>query len=506
MGDKMIPYVLLQTIVVPAMASIFIFLTRHKLGRKAGWIASITLLYTTALLVIAGIKVYQGEIIYEEYPFVGPDIKFDLLADGLSLPVALIMNMLCTVLSFYSIHYVEHRIEAIYAEVDERKWRSTYTSFFYLFLGFPIGFAGVSLVTNLIAMYFFLELLPIVLYFIMAYFGYVERVRVAFMCLLWAAAGAVFFLAGTLLTYSQIGTFRISELHALVGNPWTVWIILSFLLALFPKMAIFPFQVWMPWVHAEHPTCIAGLLAVYANIAAYIIVRVLILPLRDDFKVFCIPVMIMALITMIYGSLLTMAQDDVKRFAACSTISQLAYSLLGLAALTTYSVEGGMFFFLSHIMGKTLLFSTAGILVYITGVRDMRQMGGLGSKMPVTALIWIMGSMMLSGLPPFSSFPAEWIMFTGIFIRSVQAPPIALVVAILGVCAIALTVAYTFWGMKRIFFGPLNANLSNHKIKDPPLTMSVPLLLTGVVSIILGLYPKVIMDLFHFVIGGLLPS
>lgn len=125
MGDKMMPYILLQTIVVPVMASIFIFLTRYKLGRKAGWIAAGTLLYTTALLFIAGIKVYQGEIIYEEYPFVGPDIKFDLLADGLSLPVALIMNMLCTVLAFYSIHYVEHRVEAIYGEMDERKWCST---------------------------------------------------------------------------------------------------------------------------------------------------------------------------------------------------------------------------------------------------------------------------------------------------------------------------------------------------------------------------------------------
>jgi len=502
----MMPYTLLQTIVVPVIVSAFLFFTRYKLGRKAGWIASIALVYTTVLLFLAGIKVYQGAIVYEKYPFVGPEISFDLLADGLSLPVAFIMNLLCMALCFYSIHYVEHRIEVIFGEVDERTWRSIYTSFFYLFLGFPMGFVGVSLVTNLIAMYFFLELLPIVLYFIMAYFGYIERVRVALMCLLWAAVGACLFLAGILLTYSHIGTFRISELHALAGDPWVFWIILFFLAGLFTKMAVFPFQVWMPWVHAEHPTCIAGLLAVYANIAAYIIVRVIILPLQEDFKVFCIPVMIMALLTMIYGSLLTMAQHDVKRFAACSTISQLSYSLLGLAALTTYSVEGGMFFFLSHIMGKTLLFSTAGILVYVTGVRDMREMGGLGAKMPVTALIWIMGSMMLSGLPPFSSFPAEWIMFTGVFVRGVQAPPIALVVAILGVLAIALTVVYTFWGMQRIFFGPVNPKLSSPQIKDPPLSMSVPLLLTGVVSIILGLYPKLVMDFFHAVIGGLLPS
>jgi len=502
----MIPNILLQTIVAPFIASIFIFLTRYKMGRNAGWIAAGILVYTTALLGIAGFTVYQGTKIYEEYLLIAPGIRLNLMADGLSLPVAFIVNLLCTVLAFYSIHYVDHRIKILYRDADERTYLSYYTRFFYMFLFFPIGFLGVSLASNLLAMYFFLEMLTITLYFIMACFGYIQRLRVALMCFLWGTIGAGLFLAGSLLVYSQIGSFEISDLPNLAGAPLTVWIISLFLLGLITKLAVFPFHVWMPWVHAEHPTCIAGLLAVYANLAAFIIVRILILPLHNDFQVFGIPLMIMALITMIYGSLLTMAQNDVKRLAACSTISQISYSVLGLGALTTASIEGGMFFFVSHIMGKTIFFSTAGILVYVTGIRDMREMGGLARKMPITAILWTIGAMMLSGLPPFSSFPAEWIMFTGIFIRGVQVPPVALVVAILGVCAIALTVAYTFWGMKRIFFGPLNPKLSNHEIKDPPLTMSVPLLLTGIVSIFLGLYPKIIMDLFHLVIGGLLPS
>ncbi len=207
---------------------------------------------------------------------------------------------------------------------------------------------------------------------------------------------------------------------------------------------------------------------------------------------------------MVYGSLLTLAQTDVKRLAACSTVSQISYSVLGVAALTVWSVEGGMFFFLAHIMAKTIFFSTAGILVYVTGTRSINEMGGLASKMPITCILWIMGGMMLSGLPPFANFAAEWIMFTGIFIFGAYGPSIALVVAIMGVTAIGLTIAYTFWSMKRIFFGPLNPNLANDRIKDPPLTMSVPLLLIAVVSIILGLYPKPMMDLLHSVIGGIL--
>jgi NADH-quinone oxidoreductase subunit M len=211
--------------------------------------------------------------------------------------------------------------------------------------------------------------------------------------------------------------------------------------------------------------------------------------------------MIMALVTMVYGSLLTMAQTDVKRLAACSTISQISYSVLGLAAATTISMEGGMFFFLSHIMGKTIFFSTAGILVYVTGIRDMRQMGGLASRMPITALLWLIGAMMLSGFPPFSSFAAEWIMFTGIFSFGVVTIPLGLIVAILGVSAIILTISYTFWSMKRIFFGPLQPRLTGKNIKDPPLTMSIPLLFLAIVSLILCIYPRLILDLFHHVIG-----
>ena len=168
----------------------------------------------------------------------------------------------------------------------------------------------------------------------------------------------------------------------------------------------------------------------YANLAVYILIRVTVLPLGDEFAQFGPPLMVLALLTMVYGSLLSLAQTDIKRLAACSTISQIAYSLLGLAALTSASVEGSMFFFLSHIMGKTVFFSTAGIVVYVTGIRDMDQLGGLARKMPVTAGLWIVGCMMLSGFPPFSSFTAEWIMFTGIFERGAQDGPLTIAVAI----------------------------------------------------------------------------
>ncbi|MDI6885424.1 MAG: proton-conducting transporter membrane subunit [archaeon] len=499
----MIPYILLQIVVVPVIASLFILITRRKIGRKARFIPCITLLYTTALLFIAGISVYQGigekTKIVEEYVW-GPNVTFGLLADGLSLPVALIINMICVALAFFSIHYVEHRIEVIYGEEDEKTQLSYYTTYFWLYLLFPAAFIGICFATNLIVIYLFIELMVIPLYFIMSFFGYVERFRIAVMCFLWGIVGGTFVLFGSVLVYSQIGTFEISQLHTLAGNPMTFWIALLILLGVSTKLAIFPLHVWMPWVHAEHPTCIAGLLAIYANIGAYVIVRVLILPLYNDLKVFSIPIMTMAMITIVYGALLTLAQTDVKRLCACSTIGQISYSVLGLGALTVWSVEGGMFYFLSHILGKGILFSTAGIVVYVTGIRDMREMGGLIRKMPISATLWIAAAAILTGVPLTSGFTGKWILFTGIF--SSNPTSVGLVIASLGILSTILTGVYAFWAAKRMFFGPLKPELANNtKIRDPPLTMSVPLLILAVISFIIGLYPKPFMDLFHTVIG-----
>ena len=497
------PGLLLQALLAPAISAIVVFLARRRIGRFAGWLTAGTLLYTTALVLRAAVAVAGGEVVVEEYLLIAPNIQLGLLADGLSVPTLAVVLLLCTALAFYSIRYIEHRIEILYGNESEATQDRYYVRFFYLLPFFPVGFIGTILSTNLVTLYFFMELLTITLFFLMAYFGYRDRVRVAFISLSWGIIGALLFLAASLMAYNQTGSFEISEIGRMAGGPLVTGAIVLFLAGLMMKLAVMPFHVWMPSVHAEHPTCIAGLLAVYANLAVYILIRVVVLPLGDDFQSFGTPLMVLALVTMVYGSLLTMAQTDIKRLAACSTISQIAYSVLGLGALTAASVEGGMFFFLSHIMGKTVFFSTAGIVVYTTGIRDMRQMGGLARKMPITAALWVTGCMMLSGFPPFSSFTAEWIMFTGIFDRGVQIGPLGIAVALGGVTAIMLTVAYTFGAARQIFFGPLNPALEAKNLSDPRWTMTVPLAIVAITSIVLGMQPRLVMDLLDSVLGAI---
>ncbi len=499
----MMSYLLLQTVVVPLGAAAIIFIPRSANRYIAGWITIGALAYTTVLLSLAGVQVHQQGSIFERYP-IGPEVSLNLLADGLSLPVALIINLICLALAIYSLHYVDHRIELIYRTTDPRTSTLYHKRFFFLYLFFPAGFMGVAFSTNLISIYLFLELLTIIpLYFIMAQFGYsdfITRYKVALMCLFWGVAGATFFLIGILLSFTQIGSFEISELNRLAGNPKTFWIALLILTGMATKLALVPFQVWMPCVHAEHPTCIAGLLAVYANIAAYVIVRVLILPLRIDMLPFSIPIMVLALITMTYGAFLTLAQTDAKRFCACSTISQISYSVFGIGAMTVMGIEGGIFYFLSHILGKAILFSTAGILVYTVETRDMQKMGGLWKKMPVTAILWIAAALILSALPPTSGFVGKWLLFTGAF-HGMQSHPAGLILVIAAILSTILTLVYTFLAGTRIFFGPLNTEIAAKKIKDPPLSMSLPLLALALVALVLGLYPQPVLTLLHSVIS-----
>jgi NADH-quinone oxidoreductase subunit M len=149
-----------------------------------------------------------------------------------------------------------------------------------------------------------------------------------------------------------------------------------------------------------------------------------------------------------------------------------------------------VFYFGSHILGKFVMFAVAGILLTQTGLRDVKQMGGLAAKMPFTASLFVLGALILSAVPPTSGFQAEWIMFAGIFTQGAQGSSVYLAVAILGLIATLFTVAYTFWPVKKIFFGPLASGLDG--VKDAPLTMTVPLLAVVILSIIIGIYPDIV--------------
>ena len=486
-------YILLQSVVIPLVAALLCYVLAPKAGKLVGWVAFAALFVTTLVLVAFGWnQLYSGGsgAAISEYYIWAPTagLTFGFLADGLSYPVAILVNLVLAATAVYSMPYMEVRIKSLYGAE-----RPTRFGLYYLnFLLVATGLIGIVLSTNLIELYLFVELVLIPTFVIISLFGYVQKERVGIIYIMWNQLGAFIFLAGIALFYSATGTFDLSasSLSAAAASSLAYWIAGLILVGWLVKMAVFGVHMWLPITEAEPPTSFAPTMAVVSGMGAYVIARVLFFGMPSIFSAFSLPLMAWAVITMFYGGAAAMVQSDVKYIFAWSTMSQTAYSVLGLASTFSLGAVGGVFFFGSQILGKFVMFAVAGILLTQTGLRDVRKMGGLAAKMPFTAALFVLGALILSAVPPTSGFQAEWIMFAGIFSQGAQGSTAYLVVAILGLVATLFTVAYTFWPVKKIFYGPLATGLE--EVKEAPLTMTLPLLALVVASIIIGIYPDLI--------------
>ena len=468
------------------------------LRRSTGWIAFLSLLYTTVALLLAGSQVYSGLSVAESYPWApSAGLTFGFLADGFSLPVAVLVNLVLVATAVYSMPYMAKRFQSL-----EGGEKGTRFGVYYLnFLLVAAGLMGITLSTNLIEIYLFVELVLIPTFAIITLFGYAQKERVGMIYIIWNQLGAFIFLAGVALVYVATGSFEVSAMQQAASSQLAYWIAALILVGWLVKMAVFGVHMWLPITEAEPPTSFAPTMAVVSGIGSYVIVRLLLFGMPSVFQAFSLPLMAWAVLTMFYGGAVTLAQTDIKYIFAWSTMSQNAYSILGIASISLIGATGGVFYFLSHILGKFVLFSIAGIILVQTGLRDTKQMGGLATKMPFTASLFVLGALILSAVPPTSGFQAEWTMFAGIFRQGAAGSPTYMAVAILGLIATLLTVAYTFWPIRRVFFGALPASLRD--VKEAPLTMTLPLLALVAISILIGIYPDLVFKPLYGFASGL---
>lgn len=463
------------------------------MGRNVGWLAFASMLYVGFLLLVAEAQLFvNGISIVESYQWApSAGLTFGFSADNLSLPVALIISFVLAASTVYSMPYMQKRIQSLFGEDKKNQYGLYYLNYLLV----ATGLMGIALSTNLIELYLFLELVLIPTFVIISLFGYAQKERVAIIYIIWNQLGAFIFLAGILLLYTATRSFDISltNLSAAQSSSLAYWIVGLILLGWLVKMAVFGLHMWLPITEAEPPTAFAPTMAIVSGIGTYVIVRLLLQGMPSTFQAFSLPLMAWAVITMFYGGAVTLAQTDTKYLFAWSTVSQNSYSVLAIASWSVLGVAGGTFFFLSQIMGKFVTFAVAGILLTQTGLRDVKRMGGLASKMPLTASLFLLGGLILSAVPPTSAFQAEWIMFAGIFTQGASGSATYLAVAILGLIATLLTVAYSLWPVRRIFFGSLPSSLED--IKEAPLSMTLPLLAIVIISILIGIYPDVVSKL-----------
>lgn len=484
----------LQILLVPLVFVFVVYAAGVRWGAKAGWFSFAALGYSTFLTLLAG---WQGGV--QEFYDWSPIGLFGLKADGLSIPILFTIALLCTLMSIYSIPYMQHVIG------DDKRQFGLYYALLTLY---SVGMMGAVLATNLIEFYLFFELMLIPSYFLIAKWGYGDRDRISFMYFMWTHIGALSFLAGILSVGYLSGSFDLAKIVAsTIPANLRLFIVGLMVVGLLVKMAAFGLHIWLPHAHAEAPTPISALLSpAMIGIGGYAIVRLVMTILPTAFFEISTILAIWAVVTMFYGGAMALVQDDIKRLLAYSSVSQMGYILLGISSFQVLGVSGSMFQYVTHGLGKGILFMVAGtIIMQAHGLRSISKMGGLASKMPITATVAIIGFLTIMGIPPTTGFISEFLIFAGSFNQAFAANSmLRIALSFLGVVSTALTAGYSLWAVKRIFFGKLPDELNN--VTEAPWVVTGPLLVLAAISLILGIYPDLVEKLLllavKMILGG----
>jgi len=207
-----------------------------------------------------------------------------------------------------------------------------------------------------------------------------------------------------------------------------------------------------------------------------------------------VPIAAIAVVSIIYGALLALAQQDLKRVVAYSSVSSMGYVILGLVAYTVYGVGGATFQMVAHGLISGLLFMTVGVFYNATHTRMIGDMSGLASKMPVTATVFLAGAFAYMGLPLMAGFMAELFVFIGTFESTVlPAAPLFAAAAMFGIVIVA---GYLLWAMQRSLFGPFRLE-TDYELGRAPLHDVAPLVVLVVLVIALGVAPDLFFEMIR---------
>lgn len=358
---------------------------------------------------------------------------------------------------------------------------------------------GVFVVLDLILFYIFFEsVLPILFLIIIVYGSGEARIRSALLLFLYTLAGSLFMLLAILQIYSYVGStdFQIISLSEInLNSQKLLW--LGFFLAFAVKTPLWPLTGWLYRAHADSP--LAGSILLAATIlkfATYGYLRVLINFLPDATNYFSPLVQTIAIITLIYASLATIIQQDTKALIAYSSIAHMSVVILGLFSNTIQGIEGAILLALAHGFVSPALFICVGGIIYDrTGTRIIHYVRGLVTYMPVFTILFFIFTLSNTGIPLTLNFLGEQLSLIGIWERS----PI---IAAFGAIGIVLSAIYSIYLYNRISYGIYSPHLKPIKdISRREFNLLISLLIP---TVLLGIFPNVILNGLHFSISSLL--
>jgi multicomponent Na+:H+ antiporter subunit A len=445
------------------------FVSNVTKGRLAMLSALAALL--AALAMLPGTA--RGAVWQADLPGLGAGGPLSLYVDGLSMLFILLATGLGAAILLYAIRYMEHEPAGV-------------TRFYLLMLIFIAGLVLLVSSANLLVAYVAWEVIGLCSYFLIG-FWYTSSAATngARKVLLITHLSGYGLLVAVVLLYVHSGTFLWTD--PAVARAFTTGIALLMIVAAMAKSVLYPLHTWIPEA-MNAPTPVSALLhsACYVKAGVYLIARMYSIgPWQAALGDL---LLVVGCATMFIGAVFALAQTDLKRLLAYSTVSQLGYIATGLALGTGLGVAAGLLYVVSHALFKGTLFLCAGSVQHATGTRDLRKLGGLSSRMPVTTVIWLIAAASIVGVPLTTGFVAKWLLFDAALEDGQM-----LVMLVAWIVSI-LTAFYFLKATVSVFFGNPPTELRQCEVNEAPRSMLVGMGILATLCIVLGVAPQLVLD------------
>ena len=465
-------------LVIPLLGAMWCWGFRHH-PEAPRVIALGTTLATLLLSVIIFLKAgsSSGYRLMEEYVWSSQfGVSLLLGVDGLSVPMVLLTGILGPLTVLFA--WEEQKRPAL---------------FFGLLLLLQTATLGVFVTLDYFVFYLFWEVVLIPMFFLIAIWGGPARRYAAYKFFIYTFTASLVMLVGFMALYFEAGvnTFSMIEIAKQSSNfapAFQKWVFAALFIGFAVKMPMVPFHTWLPDAHVEAPTAGSIVLAgVMLKLGLYGLMRAALAPLPLGAEYF-VPVMVtLAIVSIIYGAALSLAQTDLKKLVAYSSISHMGIALLGVATLTELGLAGAVYMMFAHGLLSPAMFMIAGVVLHQLGTRDIPKLGGLAQKQPYTATLFVVIFLGSLGLPGMATFVAELSVFVAFF----QSHGYWLLLPISGM---VLTAGYHLWALQRSVFGPLSKKVDIEKVHEAPWYEQWPLFVIVTLAVLFGVLPQLLMS------------
>jgi len=461
---------------VGALAILAVRGSADTVSRAARWIALVTTLVDLALAILIWIKfddTSAGFQFVEHAAWLGGGITYHMGVDGISMLFIVLTAGLMPFCILASWESIETRV----------------AEYMVAFLALETLMIGVFCALDLVLFYLFFEGGLIPMFLIIGVWGGKRRVYASFKFFLYTLLGSVLMLLAILAMYVYAGTTDIETILQTVRFPATMqtFLWLAFFASFAVKLPMWPVHTWLPDAHVEAPTAGSVILAgILLKMGGYGFLRFSLPMFAHASATFTPFVFVLSIVAIIYTSLVALAQEDMKKLIAYSSVAHMGFVTMGIFTFSRQGIDGGIFQMLSHGVVSGALFLCVGVIYDRMHTREIDAYGGLVNRMPMYAAVFMVFTLANVGLPGTSGFVGE-------FLTLLSAFGVNTWVAIFATSGVILSVAYALWLYRRVIFGtlvkPTLQTISDLYLRE--VAIMAPLV---IITIALGVYPKPIFD------------